>query len=104
LTEVQRRAVSSLSRWEGLSEWGQHFGVTQEQLGRRLDVSSVSVCWEGLSEWGQHFGLPQDQIGGRVGVSSVSVSRSNMDALAAIAKVLGIDIIHVGDLFHHPGR
>jgi hypothetical protein len=63
----------------------------------------VSVRWEGLAEWGQHFRLAQDQLGGaRLAVSSVSVSRSNLDALAAVAKVLGIHVFHVSDLFHDP--
>jgi hypothetical protein len=104
LGQVQRLGVSSVSvgRWEGLGEWGRHFGLTQEQFGRRLDVSRMSVRWEGLAEWGEHFRLAQDQLGGRLGASSVSVSRANLDALTAIAKVLGIHVIHVSDLFRDP--
>ena len=61
-----------------------------------------------LAEWREHRGLSQEALGGRLGVSDVTISRwetgkrrPDMDAQAAIAEALGIEIM---DLFRHPDQ
>lgn len=61
-----------------------------------------------IAEWREAKGLSQEALGGRLGVSDVTVSRwetgkrrPDLDAQAAIAEALGVDVI---DLFRLPSK
>ncbi len=61
-----------------------------------------------IAEWREAKGLSQEALGGRLGVSDVTVSRwetgkrrPDLDAQAAIAEALGVEVI---DLFRLPSK
>lgn len=61
-----------------------------------------------LAEWRERKELSQEALGGRLGVSDVTISRwetgkrrPDMNAQAAIAEALGVDVM---DLFRHPDQ
>ncbi len=64
-----------------------------------------------LTEWREHYVLTQKQLADRLGCDVMTVSRWELhkiaistDALAALAEALGGDMMEPEDLYHHPDQ